>query len=176
MPRLKKSSNPEKVPNEMQPLFKEMALQLSDFCTEHLSDEYGAMIRKLAAALCRKRPSPLHQGHLSTWLAAMTHAICTNNFAFDRSQTPSLQSPTIAQYFGVAQSTMSNKSKSIREMLKINQSNPNWVLPSRMGDHPWIWTVMVDDLVVDARYLPLHLQMKACERGLIPYVPGLETA
>ena len=32
------------------------------FCREHLDDEYGALCRKLAGVLARKRPSPLTRG------------------------------------------------------------------------------------------------------------------
>ena len=37
------------------------------FCREHLDDEYGALCRKLAGVLARKRPSPLPSGKPESW-------------------------------------------------------------------------------------------------------------
>ena len=33
------------------------------------------------------------------------------------------------------------------------------------------WMIMVNGLIVDARYLPREIQEVACRKGLIPYVP-----
>jgi hypothetical protein len=35
-----------------------------------------------------------------------------------------------------------------------------------------VWMIQVDDLIVDARWLPEALQVEAWRRGLIPYVPA----
>ena len=43
-------------------------------------------------------------------------------------------------------------------------------------DNVYTTPIMVDDMIVDARCLPLDLQIEACNRGLIPYVPALEMA
>ncbi len=49
----------ERVPKQMQPKFEEIVSLTDIFCQEHLNDEYAQLGRKLAAALSRKRPSPL---------------------------------------------------------------------------------------------------------------------
>ena len=61
-----------------------------------------------------------------------------------------------------------------KKMLKINYSDSEWVLRSEMESKPMLWYVMMDGLIVDARTLPIDLQIYCAQRGLIPYVPGLE--
>lgn len=61
-----------------------------------------------------------------------------------------------------------------KKTLKINYSDSEWVLRSEMESNPMLWYVMMDGLIVDARTLPLDLQIYCAQRGLIPYVPGRE--
>ena len=42
-------------------------------CRTHLTDEYAALARELAAALARKRPSPLMRGHCETWACGVMY-------------------------------------------------------------------------------------------------------
>jgi hypothetical protein len=37
-----------------------------------------------------------------------------------------------------------------------------------------IWYVSLNGMAVDARMLPLEMQIYCAEKGLIPYVPALE--
>ena len=37
-----------------------------------------------------------------------------------------------------------------------------------------VWYVMMNSKPVDARYLPLEVQIISAEKGLIPYVPALK--
>jgi len=48
------------------------------------------------------------------------------------------------------------------------------MLPERIEDNPMIWMVKVNGLIVDVREMPLEIQQKAFEMGIIPYVPGEE--
>lgn len=36
------------------------------------------------------------------------------------------------------------------------------------------WFIVVDGLIVDARHMPLEIQILAYEQGLIPYIPDLQ--
>ena len=72
---------------------------------------------------------------------------------------------------GVSKSTASSTAAEIRKWLKIDQFSAEWTLPSRMEDNPFLWLVEVDGFVLDARSLPLELQVECAELGLIPYVP-----
>ena len=174
MARIKHSKNPEKVPPAMEKIFQDIVNCTDDFCKRHLNDEYAMLLRKLTATLCRKRPSPLLHGNLQTWTAGMVHAIGMVNFLFDRSQKPYLSSGDLCASFGLAQSTVSNKSKQIRDLLKISQFDANWTLPSKIEDRPLAWMVSINGLFVDVRWLSLEIQEEAFRRGLIPYVPALK--
>jgi Domain of unknown function (DUF6398) len=172
MPRMKHLKNPEQIPLSMEKIFENIAQCIDDFCTKHLNEEYASLLRKLAANLCRKRPSPLLHGNLQTWIAGMVHAIGMVNFLFDRSQTPYLSSSDLCASFGLAQSTVSNKSKQIRDLLKISQFDLNWTLPSKIEDRPLAWMISINGFIADVRYLPLEIQEEAFRKGLIPYVPS----
>lgn len=172
MTRLKELSEPEKVPQRMQTTFDSFSKLTDEFSQLHLNNEYRILLRKLIAALCRKRPSPLLQGNVRTWIAGMIHALGTANFLFDRTQQPHISSSFISEHFDLGQSTMSNKSKQIRDMMKISHWNPNWMLSKRIEDSSLIWMISLNGFIVDARWLPKEIQEEAFERGLIPYLPG----
>ena len=65
----------EKVPKQMQSKFEEITSITDAFCQQHLNNEYAELSRKLAASLCRKRPSPLVKGQAKSWACGMVHAL-----------------------------------------------------------------------------------------------------
>jgi hypothetical protein len=81
----------EKVPQPMQAKFEEITKLTDDFCADYLNQEYAELSRQLAAALCRKRPSPLSKGQAKGWACGIIHALGMANFLFDPSQTPILR-------------------------------------------------------------------------------------
>jgi len=119
--------NPESVPKKMLDIYQSLTNLTNGFCSKYLNDEYAEIVRKLTAALCRKRLSPVQSGTPQTWAAGIIHAVCMINFGFDESQTPSTSSMEICSYFKKAQSTVGNKSKEIRSLLKISQWDHNWM-------------------------------------------------
>ena len=54
--------------------------------------------------------------------------------------------------------------------------NSEWVLASDIENNSALWHVMVNGFIVDARGLPLEMQIYCAEMGLIPYVPALKNA
>lgn len=52
----------ERILQEMRQVYENIVGFTDDFCQAHLNQEYAGLCRKLAAALCRKRPSPLKNG------------------------------------------------------------------------------------------------------------------
>ena len=56
------------------------------FCRDHLDEEYGALCRKLAGVLARKRPSPLTRGKPESWASGIVRVIGWVNFLGDPSQ------------------------------------------------------------------------------------------
>ena len=144
---------------------------LKAFCDVHLDADCLTLALKVALALARKRPSPLLQGRPAVWAAGIVHAVATVNFLFDRSQALHTSSPVIRDAFGVGESTMSGKSKSIRGILKMSRHDYNWLLPSLIERNPMVWTLMVNGYLVDIRRLPREAQEVAFDKGLIPYIP-----
>lgn len=167
-----KVKHSEKVPKAMQTTFDRIVDLTDAVARQHLNDEYAQLIRYATAALCRKRPSPLSRGRPDTWACGITHALGMVNFLFDSSQDPHLKASELYEAFGVSQSSGQAKSKAVRDTLEMFQLDPDWCLPSRLEDNPLAWMLMVDDVVVDMRQAPRHIQELAYEQGLIPYVPG----
>jgi len=50
------------VPSKMQEAYNEITALTDAVCQEHLDEEYAELARRMAAALARKRPSPLEKG------------------------------------------------------------------------------------------------------------------
>jgi len=163
-----------KVPKNMQAIYDEIVALTDAVCATHLSEEYAALSRKMAAALGRKRPSPLAQGRLNTWACGIVYALGQVNFLFDKSQTPYVSAQELAALFGVSATTAGGKAKAIRQMLKIRFFDWQWMLPSRIADNPAVWLLSVNGLIVDVRDMPREVQEIALEKGLIPYIPGEE--
>lgn len=160
------------VPNAVRSNFIAVITIIKTFCDEKLNKEYYDLALKLTAKIARKKPSPLLSGRANSWAAGIIHALGMVNFLFDKSQVPHIQSTDIADWFNLSSSTISAKSKSIRDMIKIHQFDYSWTLPSRMDDHPMMWLVMVDGFIIDIRQAPYHLQLQALEAGVIPYIPN----
>ncbi len=142
------------------------------FCQEFLNEEYAELCRKLAAALARKRPSPLLRGRLKTWACGVVRTIGWVNFLDDSSQAPHLRLRSIDETFGVAGSTGATKSKAIRTMFRIHELDPKWTLPSRIDDNPRVWMLEVNGFVIDIRHASREIQEVAFQKGLIPYIPA----
>ncbi len=168
MPKTNKS---EKIPMQMQSIFDAIVELTDKFCKEYLNDEYALLSRYATAALCRKRPSPLLKGKINTWACAIIYALGQVNFLFDKSEEIYVSTNDLCKSFGIAKSTASSKSKTVRDLLRMSQLDPNWSLPSNMDSNPMTWTIMYDGFIVDVRTLPREIQEVAYEKGLIPYIP-----
>jgi hypothetical protein len=156
----------------MQPIYDEITRLTDTVCRDHLDDEYAQLCRRLAAALARKRPSPLARGKPEIWACAVVYALGAVNFLFDKTQTPYLRADELCSLFGVSQSTAANKARQIRDMFDMVQADPRWYRPSQMNDNPIAWRVMVNGFIVDVRMMPREVQEEAYRKGLIPYLPG----
>jgi hypothetical protein len=165
----------ERVPKELQPIYGEITAITDAFCTEHLNDEYAQMSRKLAAALSRKRPSPLLRGKAATWACGIVYTIGSVNFLSDRSFEPYMRMEDLCALMGVSKSSGANKAAEIRKLFDMYQFNPNWTMPSLMDQNPMAWMITVNGLIVDARHAPRELQEEAYRKGLIPYIPNTST-
>ena len=164
------------VPKIMQATYDAMAEILKPYCDEYLNAEYLELCLHAVEKLCRKRPSPLVGGRLHTWAAGIVYAIGQANFIFDPSQPIHLTAEELSAPFGVAKSMAGNKAAEVRKLLKIGRWTSEWMLPSIVEERPFVWFVEYNGMVVDARVLPLDLQIFCAKKGWIPYVPALKDA
>ena len=162
----------ETVPATMQSIYGAIAELIDAVCQQHLTEEYATLSRELAAALARKRPSPLLRGRPEVWACGIVYALVSVNFLFDKSQQPYLRADELCAAFGVSQSSGSNKAKGIRELFGMHQMDPDWCLPSRVDQNLLVWLLEVNGLLVDVRHMPREVQEIAYRKGLIPYIPA----
>ena len=167
-----KKDNSENVPKPMQAIYDEIAKQTDEFCQKYLDQEYSQLCRKAAAALCRKRPSPLLSGRSNTWAGGIVHALCTVNFGFDKAKKPYTDLLTICEFFDIAKSTTAGKGKKVRELLKMTYHSFEWALQRSVDESSMFWMITYNGYIVDARSMPVEIQEIAFEKGLIPYIPG----
>lgn len=164
-------NDPYSVPRKMSDIYEALINITDAFCQTHLNQEYADLCRKMAAALSRKRPSPLENGRLKSWAAGIVYALGQVNFLFDKSQEPYMSATDLCEKIGVSQSTATNKSREIWNRLELMPLHPEWSLSSLLEMNPLAWMISVNGLIVDARRLPRELQEEAYGLGLIPYVP-----
>ncbi len=161
-----------RVPSRLRPRYDEIVARTDAFANEHLNAEYAELARRMAAALARKRPSPLESAEVRTWAAGILYAVGWVNFLADPSQDPHMTTAELAERAGVGESTVALRFRGIRDALDLVRMDPEWTLPSRLMDHPFAWILLVDGLPVDIRDAPLEVQEAAFRQGLIPFVPA----
>jgi hypothetical protein len=160
------------VPKSMQVAYDTIVSLTDAFCDQHLSSEYRELARDMAAALCRKWPSPLAPGQLRTWACGIIHELGRINFLSDPATRPCMTLAEVADAFGVGQSTASAKARVIANMLGMSRLDASWSLPSLAESHPLVWMVEVNGLLVDLRTMPREVQEIAFDKGMIPYIPA----
>jgi Domain of unknown function (DUF6398) len=159
------------VPKAMAEYHQRLIALTDAFCRDHLDEEYAELARHAAAALCRKRPSPVLSGGINTWACAIVYALGQVNFLGDKSSHPHMSMQDLCMRFGVAASTAGNKAKAVREAIGIRQWDHRWLL-KKNHELGLVWYIDVNGLMVDVRRSPRRLQEAAYKRGLIPYVPA----
>ncbi|MEX0642137.1 MAG: DUF6398 domain-containing protein [Pirellulales bacterium] len=159
------------VPEAYRDRFDAIVERTDTFCDRHLNDEYKQLSREMAASICQKG-SPVRKGKPESWAAGVIYALGRVNFLTDPSQSPHMKSDEIATGIGVSPATMQAKAKVIREGLDLMAFDPEWSLPSRMGDNPLVWMLEVNGMLIDIRMAPREAQVVAYEKGLIPYIPA----
>jgi hypothetical protein len=169
---MKNTSYSEAVPRTMQRTYEAVVALTDQFCRDHLDDGYRKLARKMAAALCRKRPSPVASGQPRTWACAIIHVLGKVNFLSDPSKEPTMTMAEVCAGFGVSQSTTSAKGRVIWDALDTYQLDPNWTVPGLMDENPLVWMATVNGVLVDLRHMPLEVQEIAFEQGMIPYIPA----
>jgi hypothetical protein len=162
-----------KIPKGLRPVADEIGAITDRICSAILDEEYADLARRAVAKLARKRPSPLSGGRRATWAAGVLYALGQVNFLFDPASEPYATAEQLSQAAGVAKSTMSGKAKHVRDLLRIGHFSPEFQRADVAERNPLVWMIEVNGFVVDARRVPLEIQIEAFQRGLIPHVPAL---
>jgi hypothetical protein len=164
--------DPERSIKAMRPTFEAVVALTDAICAQHLDDDYARLAREMAAALCRKRPSPLASGQPRTWAGGILHELGRVNFLSNPASKPYMTLAQLAGAYGIGESTASAKAAVIRKALAVNRLNPSWTLPALVEANPLTWMAEVNGLLVDLRDMPREVQEIAFEKGMIPYVPA----
>ncbi len=161
----------QSIPEAARPSYEAVISLIKATCQTRLNEEWADLGCRLAASLARKRPSPLNRGRPEDWAAGIMHALGMVNFLFDKTQKLSMTVSDLSASFNATTSTMTNKSRTIRNTIPIYQLDPTWTLPSQIADNPLAWMVKVNGFVIDARTASPEIQQEAFRLGLIPFVP-----
>ena len=84
-----KTTGSRSVPKSMQATFEAITTLTDAFCWVHLDENYRALVQRMTAALCRKRPSPLASGQPRTWACGIVYVLGQINFLTDPPHSPS---------------------------------------------------------------------------------------
>ena len=128
------------------------------FCSQKLDDDYYQLCEKLILKLGRKRDVPFKSGKIEIWAAAIIHAIGSINFLFDKSFEPYVTAEQISEFFGTKKSTVSNKARQIKDMLKLGYYDSEFSTQKMTENNPFNNMVMVNGLIVPLSSIPVDLQ------------------
>jgi hypothetical protein len=156
----------------MLPVYQAIVSLTDAVCDEHLDSEYKTLSRAMAAALCRKRQSPLGSGQPKSWACGIVYVLGRVNFLDDPSFSPHMKTTELAAAFGVSEATSHAKARFIKKALGVKALDPRWTAPSRIEHNPLTWTAEVGGFVVDLRAMPRDVQEQAFDAGLIPFIPA----
>lgn len=157
----------------MRPTAEQVIALTDQVCANLLDEEYAELARQVVAKLARKRPSPLLSGRAATWAGGVLWALGQVNFLFDQSTEPYLTYDELADAFGLSKSTLSQKAKQVRDMLKMDWATPEFLRTEIVDTSPMTWFIEVNGLAYDVRQLPMDIQVEAYLKGIIPYIPSL---
>lgn len=165
------TTEPTGVPKGLRAAYDAITALTDAVCGAHLDAEYAALARRMAAALSRKRPSPLAAGQPHTWACRIVHTLGQINFLTDPGTQPFMTTADLCAKFGVGQSTASAKARVISQALDTGRLNPEWSLRGLIDRNPLIWMAEVNGILVDLRDMPREVQQAAFEAGMIPHLP-----
>jgi hypothetical protein len=136
----------------------ELVDMVKEFCEKNLDDDYAILCEKLIKKLGRKKEVPFISGQINIWAAAIVHAIGSINFLFDKSFEPYITVDTINEYFVTKQSTVTNKSKQIKDMFKLGYWDKDFSTQPMIERNPFNKMVMLNGMFVPVSMLPDDLQ------------------
>lgn len=151
---------------EIKKIEKKIVELTQGFCSQKLDNDYRQLCEKLIKKMGRKRNVPFTTGKIEILAASVVYAIGSINFLFDKSFEPYITAQEISDYFKTKNSTVSNKAKQIREMLKLDIFDNEFSTKHTKENNPFNNFVTVDGLIVPLSSLPENLQeIIKTERG-----------
>jgi len=120
----------------------------TEFCEQHLDDEYKQLSEKLIRKMSRKRNVPYLSGRIEIWAAGIIYALGQINFLFDRSFEPYATPDDICNHFGTNKSTTTQKAKAIRDMFKLTYWDDEFSTERNKKDNPFSKLMMINDLII----------------------------
>jgi len=120
----------------------------NNFCDEYINEEYAELAEKLICKLGRKRNVPFVTGQTTIWAAAVIHALGSINFLFDKSSEPYVTIDDINDFFGTKKSTTGNKSKQIRDLLKLNYWDAEFSTQYMRRSNPFANLIKVHGFII----------------------------
>ena len=123
--------------NNTHPIKEQIAEKTRRFCQSYLDKEYEDLCHKVIEKLSRKRSASLARGKLEIWAAAIIHSVGSINFLFDKSIKPHVTYDQLSEYYGVPKSTINQKSRKIRELLKMSYWSTNFSTQRMLVQNPF---------------------------------------
>src|ERR1700720_2102177 len=159
-----KHSGTKSIPPDKRATYDTIVALTDKVCRDHLDNEYRELAQLMAAALCRKRTSPVSAGQPRTWACSIIYVLGQINFLSDKATQPYMTMADVCAAFGVCQSTASAKARVISDALHAHRMDPAWMLPSLVDQNPLVWMAKVNGALVDLREMPRDLQVIAYEK------------
>ena len=152
---------------KIEAISQELIEMTGEFCDQYLDEDYKQLAEDLILKMKRKRQVPFLRGRVNTWAAAIIYALGQINFLFDRSFEPYVAAGDIPKYFGVSQSTIGQKAKSIRDMFDLHYWHPEFATQRMRDSDPYKDMVMIDGLIVPISMLTPDVQEELRRRGIV---------
>jgi hypothetical protein len=127
---------------------EELTRLTESFCQQYLDNEYRMLIKKIINKLSRKKQVPYLSGRVEIWAGAIIHAIGSINFLFDQSFNPCSTASRIAEYFGTSTSTLGQKARLIRDMLKLHYWHPEFSTKHMLDKNPFADLAVVNGFII----------------------------
>ena len=124
------------VPKPMLRVYEAIVGLTDRVCDQHLDSECKTLSRAMAAALCRKRPSPVRSGQPRSWACSIVYVVGRVNFLDDPSFPPHMKTDELAAAFRVSHATLHAKARLINNALDVSLFDPRWTvsrLPSKVA-------------------------------------------
>jgi len=138
---------------EIKEIEKSIINLTNDFCNQKLDEELRQLCENLVLKLGRKREVPFIRGRIEIWAAAVVHLIASLNFLFDKSTENFTSIADICEFFNVKSSSFTNKSREIRESLRMGIFCPEFSTRKINETNPMNDLVMVNGFIVPRKFL-----------------------